>query len=164
MNEHNALHASLRFARLSADQVRPLRTRVLRPHLRPPEQCVFAQDDLPDTAHFGLLNEQAEVVAVGTFFPAECAQFPGEPAVQLRGMCVAPALQGQGLGSRLLEGALGPLALLVPGARRVWCNARMSAAPFYEKLGFQRVGEPFEVASIGAHVVMWRVLNPALAT
>lgn len=163
MVDQDAPHAAYRFARLSPEAVRPLRTRVLRPQLAPPAQCVFEQDELPETAHFGLVSESGAVVAVATFFPRACPELGGVAAVQLRGMCVEPGLQGLGLGRRLLESALGPLALLVPGAERVWCNARLSAAPFYEKLGFRPVGEPFEVPSIGPHVVMWRALSPALA-
>ncbi len=34
------------------------------------------------------------------------------------------------------------------GLRAVWCNAQASAVPFYEKLGYRCVGEPFEEAGI----------------
>ena len=42
------------------------------------------------------------------------------------------------------------------GGRRVWCNARVSAAPFYEALGFRSKGPDFEVKDIGPHRVMAR--------
>src|SRR5690554_8169197 len=78
------------------------------------------------------------------------------PAVQLRGMCVDPAMQHQGLGTRLFESALAPLALHLPQAHIIWCNARLSAQGFYEKLGFEPHGEAFDVENIGPHILMRR--------
>jgi predicted GNAT family N-acyltransferase len=39
----------------------------------------------------------------------------------------------------------------------VWCNAQVSAVPFYESLGYRAVGETFVEADID-HVRMHRVL------
>ena len=47
------------------------------------------------------------------------------------------------------------------GGRRVWCNARLSAAGFYERVGFGRVGGVFEIAGIGPHAVMTIAAGPA---
>jgi predicted GNAT family N-acyltransferase len=43
------------------------------------------------------------------------------------------------------------------GASRVWCNAQISARPFYERLGYRVTSEPFEEAGI-MHVRMDRPL------
>lgn len=44
------------------------------------------------------------------------------------------------------------------GLGRVWCNAQLSAAPFYERLGYRMHGEPFEEAGI-PHVRMMFALS-----
>jgi predicted GNAT family N-acyltransferase len=40
----------------------------------------------------------------------------------------------------------------------MWCNARIPAVPFYERLGWKTFGAAFEVAGIGPHVKMFRGL------
>ncbi|AWV90253.1 GNAT family N-acetyltransferase [Bradymonas sediminis] len=161
----DAAHQNLRFERTEAARIQPLRTRILRPHFEPGRLCIFAEDDAPSTAHFGLFDpaEDNACVAAVTFLPRHAPDAPDVAALQLRGMCVAESMQGKGLGARLFESTLAPLALLYPDAALVWCNARISAAQFYEKLGFERRGEVFEVDRIGPHIVMRRDLNPALA-
>lgn len=156
-------HDSLRFEQLDAERVQPLRTQILRPHFEAGRLCEFEQDEDEDTVHYGLVDAADRVVAVATFFPQPCPEKPQPEALRLRGMCVEPVLQGMGLGQRLLDGALGRLAVRFPSADIVWCNARVSAAPFYEKLGFDPIGEVFEVEAIGAHVVMWRNMPAAIA-
>ena len=56
-----------------------------------------------------------------------------------------------GIGTRLME-YLHALAR-EQGLSRVWCNAQLSAAPFYERLGYRIASKPFEEAGI-AHVEM----------
>jgi predicted GNAT family N-acyltransferase len=41
----------------------------------------------------------------------------------------------------------------------IWCNARLSAVRFYEKLGFETRGDEFDIPDVGPHVVMWRTLE-----
>ena len=156
-------HDSLQFEQLDAERVRPLRTQILRPHFDEGRLCEFEQDDHQDTVHFGLVDAVGRVVAVATFFPQPCPEKPRPQALRLRGMCVEPVLQGMGLGERLLEAALGRLAVQFPSAEVVWCNARVSAAPFYEKMGFERIGQVFDVDPIGPHVVMWRKMPAVIA-
>lgn len=158
-----ARHDSLHLERLAAEQVQPLRTRILRPHFDEGELCEFPQDHHHDTVHYGLVDEDFDVHAVVTFIHNACPEKPGVEAIQLRGMCVDEPMQRQGLGERLLDGALGQLAVRIPSAKIVWCNARTSAADFYAKMGFERAGEVFEVDRIGPHVVMWKKLPTVLA-
>lgn len=110
-----------------------------------------------------MVDDAFEVYAVVTYLHEACPQKPDIEALQLRGMCVDERMQRRGLGERLLEGSLGQLAVRVPSAEFVWCNARTSAVAFYEKMGFETVGEVFEVDEIGPHVVMWKSLPVVLA-
>ncbi|MBG31354.1 MAG: hypothetical protein CMI31_15360 [Opitutae bacterium] len=36
----------------------------------------------------------------------------------------------------------------------IWCNARLAAIPLYKRLGFEEVGQPFDIPGIGPHLVM----------
>jgi hypothetical protein len=44
------------------------------------------------------------------------------------------------------------------GGRYLWCNARLVAVPFYERLGLEAVGPEFDIPGIGPHYVMWRAV------
>ena len=41
------------------------------------------------------------------------------------------------------------------GGSYLWCNARLIAVPFYERMGLTAVGDLFEMPEIGPHYVMW---------
>lgn len=140
--------------RITAEETRPLRQRVLRPH-QPPEAMVYPGDDHPDTLHLGAYMGEQQVGVASLYREAP----PGEvdPAAwRLRGMAVAPELQGAGFGRALLERCVEHAT--EQGGTRVWCNARTSAARFYTVMGFAVVGDEFELPGIGPHHVMVRSL------
>ena len=85
-----------------------------------------------------------------TFFPD---RLPGEAALayRFRGMGSAPEVRGRGYGVGCLFAGLRESA--ARGAQVVWCNGRTSATGFYERFGFTRVGEEFELAPSGPHYV-----------
>lgn len=147
----------LRFASVPRDQVLDLRHQVLRPH-ESREACRFDTDELPGCQHFAAFLED-RLVAIATVFPEPLERLGGISAVRLRGMACVPELQGQGIGSRLLQFALDE-------ARRAgygifWCNARLSAISFYQNLGFDPVGETFQLAGIGPHKILVNHLRKA---
>lgn len=156
---------------VSADVVRPLRTEVLRPHFTGDELAEFEGDGAEDTHHFVIRKRdgggEGDVLGVISYMRAEPPEdVPvGEAgaAWRLRGMAVAETCQGDGLGGRLLETSLGRMQVLEPEISLVWCNARTSAADFYEGHGFERRGEVFEVPEIGPHVIMSKRVLGALA-
>ena len=82
----------------------------------------------------------------------------GAPQYRLRGMATAPELRGEGAGSQLLK--KGNEILLEKGVPIWWCNARISAAGYYEKAGLSQLGEIFEIEPIGMHKVMYLRLVP----
>lgn len=63
------------------------------------------------------------------------------PVCKVEYLCVDPAIQGQGLGRRLLE-RLEHFARDL-GAQSIELDARVSARPFYEQAGYEAVGEVF---------------------
>jgi predicted GNAT family N-acyltransferase len=69
------------------------------------------------------------------------ARWLGEKRVKLRQMAVGLNRQGAGLGRNLVEEILEILAR--EGAEEVELHAREPVLEFYEKLGFEAVGERF---------------------
>jgi predicted GNAT family N-acyltransferase len=137
---------------LTADQTHPLRLAVLR-HDTPTKQVEFPEDSLPDTWHLGL-RVDGEVVATSSWVVRAYAD---EPAVQLRGMATARSLQGTGLGRVLLDAGCARVA--ASGVHVVWARARDAALGFYQRNGFEVVGEGFidEATQLPHHVVIRRL-------
>lgn len=135
---------------ISTEATYPLRQLVLRPN-RPLAMCQFPDDHQPTTYHYGLVTEAGEVVAIATFLATETGH-------QLRGVACDPAYQNQGLGSKLLQGAYEQLQ--EHGIDTIWCQARIRARNFYERLGFITDGIVFEVPDVGPHVTMWWAHQP----
>lgn len=72
-------------------------------------------------------------------------------------MAVDTPYQNAGIGTMLVSASLRAVA--GRAGRAVWCNARLSAMGFYEKLGFAQAGDPFAIEGIGEHVVMGRAVG-----
>jgi GNAT superfamily N-acetyltransferase len=137
---------------LTAEGTHDLRRAVLR-HDTPTKDVVFPEDELPGTWHLGLTID-GDVVATSTWVPRP---YEGAPAVQLRGMATARHLQGQGHGGLLVEA--GCLRARSDGATVVWARARDAALVFYQRHGFDVVGDGFidEATQLPHHVVVRRV-------
>lgn len=82
--------------------------------------------------------------------------YQGQPGWQVRGMAVDEGWQFRGIGRRLLGEAERRARQVRPD--RLWCNARVTAIPFYQRQGWQVDSEPFDVPTAGPHVKM--VLGP----
>lgn len=66
--------------------------------------------------------------------------------VRMKQVAVSPPAQGRGIGRALTEFAEG--FARQRGFARVTLHARATAVPFYEKLGYERVGDEFEEVTI----------------
>jgi predicted GNAT family N-acyltransferase len=135
--------------RVTANDVYPLRHRVLRPN-QTMADCIWAQDSEAHTAHFAAeINGQIIGIASIAISPRE-----GDPpnTWRLRGMATVPELQGQGVGAQVLSACL--VHAKSCGGTLMWCNARTKALTFYLRHGFETVGEEFEIKGIGPHYVM----------
>jgi predicted GNAT family N-acyltransferase len=71
---------------------------------------------------------------------------PPEAWVKIAQMVVHPDYQKTGLGRALMQTL--EAALHDCGARRIFLNARAQAIPFYQKLGYEGVGEVFMLKTI----------------
>jgi predicted GNAT family N-acyltransferase len=134
--------------RVAVAEILPLRHRILRAGL-PFETACFDGDDDESTRHYAAVSG-LEPVCCLSLMPSE---WEGRPAWQLRGMATDAAVQGRGLGRRLLETAVADARRDEP-SRILWCNARTSAIGFYEKLGWRVMSKPFDVPAAGPHVKM----------
>lgn len=128
--------------RATADEVVPLRAKILRPG-RPVADARWDCDPLPDTRHW-LVEERGRVLGVATVLKSPFPAGDG-PNWQLRGMAVDDGLQGKGYGKKLLD------ALVAEVEAPLWCNARTSAVPFYEKAGWKVVSDTFDIPGVGPH-------------
>lgn len=111
--------------------------------------------------HVGALQD-GKVVSTAAFtieaHPDYLTEF-GPLQWRLRGMASDPALQGQGLGGKVLEFGVAEVArrLAASGeSATVWCSGRTGAQRFYERHEFAPIGELYETPGTGPHYVFWR--------
>lgn len=126
------------------EAIRALRGRVLYPGLTP-ERRTYAGDDDPATIHIGAFTPEQNLVGLCSLFPRP------DGSLQLRGMAVDSGLQGTGVGALVLREAE---RIAANENKPLWCNARLAAVGFYERLGWRTEGDAFEVPDIGTHYIM----------
>ena len=149
--------------RVAAEVVRPLRTRILRPGWTD-RLATYDQDDTVAVHVAAYRVGDPEPAGVGTVYAepppdANRDEIPAEAyatgaAWRLRGMATSESARGTGLGRVVLEACFG--VVREAGGTVLWCNARLVAVPFYERLGLACVGPEFDIPGIGPHYVMWR--------
>jgi predicted GNAT family N-acyltransferase len=141
---------------VTAEVTYDLRGAVLRPN---GGEITWPGDE--DEATFHLAARTGErVVGVVRFSPAPCPWRPlATAAWQLRGMATDTAVRGGGAGRAMVEDGLQRVA--DRGGDLVWCDARTSAAGFYERMGFTMVTDEFDKPGIGPHVGMVIEVRPA---
>ncbi|HVI47565.1 MAG TPA: 1-(5-phosphoribosyl)-5-[(5-phosphoribosylamino)methylideneamino]imidazole-4-carboxamide isomerase [Chitinophaga sp.] len=121
----------MNISKITADDTLQLRRDVLYPN---EELSAVKVDGDEDGLHFGVF-ENGQLVTVVSLF------LSGKETAQFRKLATHPAAQGKGYGKAIL-------AHLVSVCRNekvklLWCNARDTAATFYEQLGYYRKGDYF---------------------
>lgn len=122
--------------RATRDEILPLRHAVLRPG-KPLAAAMWERDD--ESTHLGAWDGD-ELVGCATVTEQE-------DAWQLRGMAVDPDHQGAGIGRAVLEAAVE--VVRQAGGTEIRANARTTALPFYEAMGFTTEGEEFVTEATG---------------
>jgi predicted GNAT family N-acyltransferase len=146
-----------RIERVSWNDTRPLRHRVLRPHQRL-EEVGLPGDDKADSGHFAAFDDLGEIIATGVVIREAPPWSPDlAPAWRLRGMATAEGRRGEGIGRAVLDAAVAHVA--DHGGGLLWCTARLPAVEFYRHAGFETQGEPWEEHVIGPHVAMVRPVS-----
>lgn len=140
---------------VSADVIKPLRIKVLRPD-RPKHESDYPDDYSTGSFHFAAIKNK-KILCIASFLKEEPPSKYFTPqkkyhSYRLRGMATEPEYQGSGVGSLLMNEALKYLSK--SKVELIWCNARSKAVPFYQRLGFKIYSEVFEMEGIGPHHVM----------
>lgn len=142
----------IKIKKIKASETFPIRLEVLRENIPLPYE--FNGDFDKDTFHLGAFKGE-KLIAVSSFMKASNTHFKGEQ-YQLRGMATLEEFQGVGAGKLMMQKAFELLKELNTAC--LWCNARVIAVPFYEKLGMEKFGEQFEIKYVGDHFVMYKYL------
>lgn len=119
--------------------------------LRHPLGLHYAMSDLKNEkndVHFGAFDDEVLLAClVLTLLP--------DNVFKLRQVAVDDVQQGKGVGKALQQFA--ERYAIDKGCRKMVCNARKIAVPFYEKQGFVKLGEEFEEVGI-SHLYMEKSL------
>jgi len=120
---------------VSIEQIRPELTWRLRQEVLYPQQQLheMKMDEDAEGYHFGAFKDGWLVAIVSLFKRGDDYQF--------RKFAVSPAVQSMGVGTLLLQ-YITQFAVN-EGGTRLWCNARLTAIPFYLKNGFTQTGDFF---------------------
>ena len=103
--------------------------------------------------HFGLFENEL-LVGIVSIFETKKELFEDVKQFQIRGMAVLPTHQNKGYGAALIRHAVDHLQK--EKEFLIWFNARIIALGFYEKLGFEKNGNAFEIVPIGMHYIMFK--------
>lgn len=120
--------------------------------LRKPLNMVFYAEDLAkefDQIHIGYYDQN------GVMIGCMVLQDYGNKQAKMRQVAVADSHQGKGVGKKMV--AFFEQYARQQGYEKVVLHAREVACPFYDKLGYSRVGKRFEEVNI-PHFKMEKVL------
>ena len=140
----------MKVRQISARDTYTIRQKMLRPG-RDLNECIFTDDEDIQTIHLGAFID-GKLVSVASFYFNNNAQFGQNVQYQLRGMATLPDYQHLGFSKELLK--FGFPMIKRNSCELVWCNARSSAEGFYQKTGFEAVGDIFEIPDVGPHRLM----------
>ena len=146
----------MKVLRINAADTHEIRSVILRPG-RPLSNCTFPGDDDDQSFHLGAFKDNS-LVSVASFYFEKHPDFDDSYQYRLRGMATLPEFQGQGLSSALLKMAFPIVKQNL--CSLLWCNARDGALGFYQKVGFEKYGEKFDIPEVGPHFLMYKVINP----
>ena len=141
---------------INAEATHALRHTVLRPQQNI-EDAIYPLDEEEETFHVGAFLGD-EIVSIASLYNEGRLGEEGKSCWRLRGMATAPELRGRGYGTKLLKQCIEYAAKM--GGNEIWCNARTSAAHFYEVLGFETIGDEFNLPPLGPHRLMRRRVGP----
>jgi ribosomal protein S18 acetylase RimI-like enzyme len=118
--------------------------------------CYYPEDSYKNTIHYAAFLKD-EIVGSASVYKESHPDFALKQSWRIRGMAVKENLQGQKIGSQLLETCINH-AIKMKGDV-IWCNARENAVKFYKRSGFKVIGDEFELPDIGPHFLLAKNLG-----
>lgn len=147
----------MKILRISPKDTLDIRHKMLRSHLPHKEDARFPGDEDEDQSfHLGGFVD-SKLVSVASFYFERNPEIEDEYQYRLRGMATLPDHQHQGISSELLKMAFPIIKQNMCSV--LWCNARQGAVGFYEKVGFEKQGDHFDIPEIGRHILMVKKLD-----
>lgn len=146
------LTQNVEIKKLDTLSIRALRYKVLWPHKNGIEACVIEPDNLPTTFHMGAIFN-GKIVGTSTFIVDINEKFEEKNQYRLRAMATDPVVRGKGVGVKIIEAGIEELKN--KNVKLLWCDARIIATGFYEKLNFKVLGDIYQVPDIGPHKLMY---------
>ena len=138
---------------LETDAIKELRYEVLWPHKNSSSDCTIEPDSAESTFHIGATMGN-EVVGTSTLIIDINPNFEEQNQYRLRAMATSPKIRGTRTGVAIVNKAIEELQKR--NVKLLWCDARLIATGFYEKLGFKIKGDVYEVPNIGPHKLMYK--------
>lgn len=123
---------------------------------QPRSSSYFPEDCYQNTIHFAAFKHD-KIIGCASVYKESHPDFSLKQSWRIRGMAVVEAMQGQNIGSQLLESCVNH-AINMKGDV-IWCNARINAVKFYKRCGFKIIGDEFTIENIGAHYLMAKNLG-----
>ena len=122
---------------------------------------VLRKNQPRESAHYPGIDVDKRTKFLGAFIKEKlvgCATLQVDPKngckYRIRGMAVEPDYRNLGIGTKIVE------KLKVVAKKEdtgIWCNARIKAITMYERCGFKKVSDVFEIKPIGLHYDMeWK--------
>lgn len=141
--------------KVPVEEIKALRFKVLWPHLSGEEACEIQADRAEGTFHLAAYLD-GKVVGTSTFIIDVNPKFEEKNQYRLRAMATDPAIRGFGVGAKIIRAAEEELRK--QNVKLLWCDARLMATGFYEKLNFKIKGQVYQVPKIGPHKLMFKDL------
>ncbi len=141
---------------ISSQATYPLRLSVLWQHLNKLEDCKLDIDGKKGTFHVGAFKNN-KIVAIGTFLVEKNKKFKQQKQYRLRAMATSLKVRKEGFGKQVIDFAIKEL-----NKREIeilWCDARKVAIKFYKKMGFNTMGDFYNIPKIGQHKLMYKKVN-----
>ncbi len=140
----------MKVLRINSRDTYNLRQKILRPN-GTIEDCKFLGDEDDQTFHLGAFIN-GKLISISSFYFEKHPKLADLYQYRLRGMATLPNFQKQGFSSALINMSFTIIKKNLGSV--LWCNARETAVGFYKKLGFEILGEKFEIPNIGPHFLM----------
>ncbi|WP_420965397.1 GNAT family N-acetyltransferase [Bradyrhizobium sp. B120] len=142
------------------DAILKLRHELLRPDRKPEE--LVSQADISDMAIHLIATINGQTAGMLSAGPEPCPFNPCDNSWRLRGLAVIESARRRGVATALLKSVIARSH--AKGARALWGLTRMAAVATHIRLGFETIGEPYEIPPTGPHCSTFVRLTDALVS